>query len=167
MLCEKCKLNPAVVHIVKIVNGKKTTLNLCEQCSKAYEEMIFGANQNKKINEIIANILNLNDQFVKEEQKETIKCERCGLTLEEFKKVGRLGCSQCYSTFDEQLRNIIDNVQVKSIHTGKIPRRDGLELKKKNEVLKLKRELEDRVSREEFEEAAAIRDQIKEIENMI
>ena len=33
MLCEKCKLRPASVHITKIVNGKKVERHLCQQCA--------------------------------------------------------------------------------------------------------------------------------------
>ena len=41
MRCQKCKVRPASVHITKIINGKKITRHLCNQCA-AEEGMLPG-----------------------------------------------------------------------------------------------------------------------------
>lgn len=169
MICEKCKLNSAKVHIVKIVNGKKTSMNLCEQCAKIYENIIFEASKGNVINNFnfVSNLFEAIHGQTTQDNQSTIKCGKCGLTFDGFRKSGRLGCGQCYNTFSKNLDAILEKVQGKNIHIGKIPARTGGELKIKNEILKLKKELNEKIKKEEFEEAALLRDEIKELEKCI
>lgn len=168
MICEKCKLKPAKVHVIKIINGKKTSVNLCEKCAKTYENIIIEASKGKNINNLVSDLFNtIHGQTESTLHQEVTKCNVCGLTLDDFRKSGRLGCSHCYEMFKGNLDVILEKVHGKTIHVGKIPHRTGGELKIKNQILNLKKTLKEKIKKEEFEDAAVIRDEIKELENSI
>ncbi len=169
MICEKCKLNQARIHIVKIYQGKKISMNLCEQCALLYENIIIDPSGGKNINNFVSNLFEAihGNQGIAAKGIPVIKCEECGLTLDGFRKSGRLGCSNCYKVFMENVEVVLEKVQAKNFHIGKIPERSGGELKKKNEIMSLKKKLKDRIKKEEFEEAALLRDKIRTLEKSI
>lgn len=167
MLCDKCGKNEANIHIMKVVKGEKTETWLCSECAKEDHEVAIMGDLNK--NEIsVQNILgglmdyitNIGDKM----NEKDIECENCGLTYREFKNSGLLGCSECYNTFSKHLSTIIKRVQGDCEHEGKIPERMGKEVIIKKKINKLKEELQKCILEEAYEEAAVIRDKIKEIQ---
>ncbi|MMZ62905.1 UvrB/uvrC motif protein [compost metagenome] len=54
-----------------------------------------------------------------------------------------------------------------TVHVGKVPKRAGGHIQVKRKLDDLRRELQYRILQEEFEEAAALRDQIRELEKQI
>ena len=86
------------------------------------------------------------------------------MTFDDFSKTGRFGCSQCYSTFKNQMNPMLRRIHGKTFHVGKVPKRTGGQLRIKQEINRLKRELQEAVNAEEYERAAVIRDKIKELE---
>jgi len=52
-------------------------------------------------------------------------------------------------------------------HAGKLPKRGGIKVKIKRQMTDLKQELKQRIADEEFEEAAHLRDEIRELEKQI
>lgn len=166
MICEKCNLNQARINIVKIINGKKTSMNLCEQCAQLYENILIDNIGNKNVDDFIMSIYEaIYDPA--HDYEHTLQCNVCGLTLEGFKNTGRLGCDNCYHTFRTQLDVVLEKVQGKNIHIGKIPKRTGGVIEIKKQILNLKKELNEKVEKEEFEEAATIRDEIKRLERTL
>ena len=85
--------------------------------------------------------------------------------MAEFRGSGRLGCPNDYEVFHETLHPLLERIQHSDRHVGKVPRRAGSELKRENELIRLRRELERAVQREEYEEAAHLRDQIRTLES--
>ncbi len=160
------------MHLTEIINDQITKLNLCESCAKrkgSDVEQHFG----------IADLLSaLSDVETPAQPGGGIpspsknKCQSCGLTYEDFKKIGRLGCSECYTTFKPSLLPLLKRIHGSNQHTGKSPTPTALrELKSNNklheELDAAKQELLKAVKKEEFEEAAALRDKIKFIEKKI
>ncbi|MBI3316270.1 MAG: UvrB/UvrC motif-containing protein [Candidatus Omnitrophica bacterium] len=169
MLCDECGKNKATVHLTEIVNEQITKLNLCESCAK---EKGSDAEQHFGIADLLAA---LSDVQTTPEPGGTVvknKCGHCGLTYEDFKKVGRLGCSECYTVFRSSLAPLLKRIHGSNQHMGKSPSPDHLKeqkaLSKLHEDLRtVKEELQKAVKREEFEEAAALRDKIKFLEKKI
>lgn len=98
-----------------------------------------------------------------------IKCPKCGLSYDDFKKTGRLGCSQCYSTFEATLVPLVKRIHGSAEHFGKAPAEVAktpkpAAKKKPNRLEELKGRLQRAVKLEEFEEAAKLRDKIREFE---
>ncbi|EHQ6780150.1 UvrB/UvrC motif-containing protein, partial [Listeria monocytogenes] len=138
------------------------SLYLCEDCAteKALSSEKDLVKAMDTFSEVALDFLTL---LQKEEnaQKEVV-CGNCQLSFEEFLQTNRVGCSECYEAFEEQLVPIIGRVQngYKN-HVGKVPaeveRAEGVQ----NEISRLQEKLAKLVKNEEFEEAAVVRDEIK------
>ncbi|MBN2145424.1 MAG: UvrB/UvrC motif-containing protein [Candidatus Aureabacteria bacterium] len=116
-LCAICKKKEAVVHYAEILDGVIKKLDLCETC--AIEKGIETPTP-FSMGDLVGAIT--------ERSEET--CEQCGMTFDDFRKVGRLGCDLCYETFQESLLSIIEQIHRSTQHKGKIPSRFHEEKKK-------------------------------------
>lgn len=170
MICQECNMRPATVHITKIVNGEKTQMHLCEECARQ-KHLGFSMGMNPFDFDDVPgfSLGKLLSSFFEEPQQvrqksDELKCDRCGLTFPRFTETGRFGCSNCYDAFKGQLDPMLRRIHGKTYHVGKVPHRSGSEIRLKNEINRLKRELQEAINAEEYERAAVIRDRIKEIE---
>jgi protein arginine kinase activator len=91
-------------------------------------------------------------------------CPRCGLQYSSFKETGRLGCSECYKAFQNQLKPLLRRIHGDTRHRGKSPMRGGAAGAPQRHVQRLHDELQRAVEREDFERAAQIRDEIRRFE---
>ncbi|MCL2527412.1 MAG: UvrB/UvrC motif-containing protein [Defluviitaleaceae bacterium] len=91
-------------------------------------------------------------------------CTTCGLSYEEFKASGKLGCEACYQAFPKEIVALFKSVQSSSHHEGKFPKRFGTQMRQQREVDKLRTCLKSAIENENYEEAAKIRDQIRSLE---
>ncbi|MBN2620728.1 UvrB/UvrC motif-containing protein, partial [candidate division WOR-3 bacterium] len=89
---------------------------------------------------------------------EQVICSVCFLSLAEFKRTGRFGCSQCVTTFEPHIKNLIKQIQQSDRHVG---RRAGFGEKRGFEVFRLREELKKALDQEAYEDAAKIRDKLK------
>ncbi len=164
MQCDECGNRPATVHITKIENGKKTDRHLCEQC--AVEHNALSINTTFSINDILTGLMKSGNVLpIKVDIQKDIKCDVCGLSYNTFRETGRFGCSHCYKVFGDRLNPLFKKLHGNTNHTGKIPNNAGSRMKLAREIERLKQELNTAVSIEEYERAAELRDQIKELSN--
>ncbi|SKC87953.1 UvrB/UvrC motif-containing protein [Maledivibacter halophilus] len=163
MLCEKCKQNNATVHLTKIINNKKIELHLCEECARRTQDISF---ENPfTINNFLTGLLDsVQGSPLKVDYIQTTTCSKCGMSYGKFKQLGRLGCSECYKTFNEKLMPLVKSVHGSKHHTGKVPKKAGSLIRLKREILTKKKELSRAIDKEEFEKAAELRDKIKLLE---
>jgi len=163
MLCDQCLKNQATVHMTTFVNGQVKTVHLCSQCAA------------RKKGSVVIPWFSFNDflsAFYDEDEGADVVCEGCGTTLASFKKEGRLGCAQCYKTFESSITPILKSIHMNTRHTGKHPgERVSVEPGKEAEASEaeqhkeqLKKELLHAVSVENYEEAARLRDEITLLE---
>lgn len=161
MLCELCKQSQATVHLTEIVNEQMTELHLCEVCANqkgTQVESHFG------LADLLTGLADFN-KTTEPEGDVTIKsCPTCGMTYDDFRKVGRLGCADCYGAFKRSLGSLLKRIHGSPIHLGKAPVRLVKPAKSKTELQELKRKLERAIDGEEFEEAARLRDAIRRYE---
>ena len=73
-------------------------------------------------------------------------------------------CAECYTAFQFQLRPLLRRIHGDTRHRGKVTARDGEGAVRSRQIQRLHDELQRAVEREEFEHAAAIRDEIKKLE---
>jgi len=99
------------------------------------------------------------------EAMSAIKCPACGFTYQDFKKVGRLGCGDCYEAFKKQLDPLLKRIHGANRHIGKVPLMAGKTVKEDRTLQDLKIQLEKAIRSEEFEAAAKLRDNIRALEN--
>ena len=160
MKCDICGKSEATVHLTEIINDKVKKLHLCEDCAKekgTEMEEHFG------LSDLLAGLADLGTNL-EPEVMEMVKCKSCGLTYNDFKKVGRLGCSECYEAFKAQLAPLLKRIHGTDRHVGKIPLMIGKTAKDTKNLQDLKMKMEKAIQAEEFEEAAKLRDEIKELE---
>jgi len=162
MICGVCGKNEATVHLTEIVNDKMTKLHLCEACAKekgAEMEEHFG------MNDLLAGLADLGASLEPGAMSE-MKCSVCGFTYQDFKKVGRLGCGDCYEAFKKQLDPLLKRIHGANRHIGKVPLMTGKDVKENKTIQDMKIQLERAIVAEEFEEAARLRDMIRNIDNV-
>lgn len=92
------------------------------------------------------------------------RCPNCGKTYYEFQKSGKFGCAECYKAFEKPVRETLRQVQASTVHTGKIPSKQSEGLKKKRRLADLKTKLSKAVAAEDYETAAKLHREIKELE---
>ena len=166
MLCEKCRKNEAVIHVVKIVNGKKSEAMLCEKCARELSSMPLRNSINSENKSMIESKFRDFFNSLEKSNKFDVICKKCGTTYGEFKKTGKLGCGECYDSFADSLVSKIKEVQGYDKHIGKVPAGEKSRLITNKKVSELKEELQKAIVREEYEKAAVIRDEIKLYESM-
>jgi len=89
----------------------------------------------------------------------------CGFTQADFKKTGRLGCSACYVTFGEGLNTLLKAMHKGTEHVGKLPQRVHRAVELNDRMRTLTENLQKAVAEENYETAASLRDQIKQLEH--
>lgn len=170
MLCERCNVNPANVHIVKIINGVKQETSICEQCAKEQEGLGMGSDFNMdspfSFQSLLSGLVDYINQSSKSAPLQEASCENCGMTYSEFKRKGLLGCSKCYENFNEILLPIVKRVQGDTEHVGKFPLKSGKALMERKKILSLKEDLQKSILAEEYEKAAMLRDEIKALQKL-
>lgn len=170
MLCEQCQQRPATVHITKIVNNQKSQMHLCEECAREYHPpWTLALHPSFSLPQFLAGLMQHESEAEPrvERRDGLLRCDYCGLTYEEFRQTGRLGCSQCYENFRTRLEPLLRRVHGSSMHTGKVPRRGGGKLRVRHDIEQLRADLAVLVTNEEFEKAAYVRDRIRELEKQL
>jgi protein arginine kinase activator len=159
MLCCVCKEKPATVHLTQIVGEKMQKMDLCEDCAKAkgvndptgfaLADLMLGLGASQEIDPGAGGV--------------ELKCPRCGFSQADFKKSGRLGCPECYQTFAEGLGGLLKSMHKSTRHIGKAPEalRQSRDLSDRMKTLQNK--LTKAIKEENFEEAAVLRDEIKQM----
>lgn len=165
MNCERCQERPAVVHLTEIINNKKRVLHLCEQCAREVQAESFGFLPQMNLHNFLAGLFsNQIASPFSPAVAEGQKCPSCGLSEGQFAKSGLLGCGDCYRYFGDRLDPVFRRIHGTTRHNGKVPERTGGRVKLSKEIDRLKVKLREAISREEFEEAAKLRDQIRDLE---
>ena len=151
-------MNDAAVFLTQIVDGKMQKVNLCESCSKdkgvtdptgfALADLLLGIGAAEEI----------------EKGAPAKKCSVCGFSQADFKKTGRLGCSECYGTFAEGLGSLLKAMHKGTEHVGKLPERAQRTMALNLRMNALTENLQKAVADENYESAASLRDQIKQLE---
>jgi len=169
MLCQECGERQATLHFTKIVNGEKTEFHICESCAREKGEGIPGTPGGFSIHSLLSGLLDFEKSGATGlgPKPQTIRCDECGLTYAQFSKIGRFGCSSCYKHFAARLDPLFKRVHGNTVHVGKIPKRSGGQIQCRRELDELKKEMQRRIEQEEFEQAANIRDRIRELERKI
>lgn len=155
--CGRCS-KPAVLHITELQQGEVQALHLCEGCAKEYlsqapssspEEPALSAESpsSEDLDEL--------DQRI---------CPSCGISFKEFRAQGRLGCPHDYIAFEDELLPLLENIHGETEHCGKIPKRAPDSSQQQFRLIKLRSELRLAVDEERYEDAARLRDEIRNVE---
>lgn len=170
MICQECQERPAVIHFTNTVNGQTKEVYLCEQCANEQDAYLFGGHPAFSIQNLIGGLFGGGDPFTANApsvQKEA-QCPSCGLPFQQFLKTGKFGCADCYAAFDDKLKPILKRLHGgNTVHHGKIPARMGGALHLQKKLQSLREDMQKLVAGEQFEQAAAVRDEIRALEGKL
>ncbi len=150
MLCDDCKERPATIFFKEVLPNEVVQLHLCEVCAQKR-----GLVMSQKMSPIEILQKLLKKRSAKDEK---VICPVCYLSLAEFKRVGRFGCSNCIKTFKPYIENLIQKIHQSDKHVGRSLKHGE---KRGFEVFKLREQLKRALEKEAYEEAAEIRDKLK------
>ena len=166
MSCEQCREREAVIHLTQIVNEQVTTLHLCERCAAEKGVESPGAAPKTPLGTFLAAM----GQELPEQTpapKNGDACPRCGGSLQDFRESGRLGCSDCYRSFEVPLRDLLRRLHGSTHHMGEryaegSGSSDGNG--ERQRAIELREQLRLAVETENFELAAELRDRLRVME---
>jgi len=158
MKCQECNKEKAIVHLTDIEGGKKVERHLCLECAQKLGVAYPATVSLSTLSELISQVSGSQPEQARDVPD--INCSVCGMSLAEFQKEGRFGCANDYQVFREHISGLLERVHDGRIHVGKVPRARGADLKTQTEVRALRAQLNTAVSREDYEEAARLRDEL-------
>ena len=162
MRCQICKKNGATIHLTEIVDGARSEMHLCERCAA---EQGIAVKSQIPINELLSSLLSVqptDDELFGHSEKE-LSCPHCGFTLEQFRNEAVMGCPYDYEVFEKSLSPLIKKTQDgKTVHCGKVPSKAPKDAKNQIKLSNLRQQLETAVQNEDYEQAAKLRDKIKD-----
>ena len=167
MNCDHCHEREAVVHLTHIADGQVTNLHLCERCAaEKGVESPQSVQDNTLVKFVGATVAKsaIDPGLVVGGGRQA--CPACGATLQDFRQSGRLGCADCYRTWENALRDILRKLHGATLHMGeRYTERGGAEPADPVErAADLREQLRLAVETENFELAAEIRDRLRVME---
>src|SRR5262249_51026160 len=157
MKCQKCT-KAATLHITEVLGDDQfEELHLCEECANKYLYEPQGKNALK----------GGGAEGATEEEGGLFgqrQCPQCELKFVEFRNSGRLGCPHDYQEFREELTPLLENIHGETKHCGKTPRRQPQNKQTQSELMQLRNKLKQAIHKEDYEEAAKLRDVIRQLE---
>jgi len=140
-------------------------VDLCQRCAekRGYAK---GAGVSP-IQDLAEKLVTMAKEVSGSRETDAIRCASCGLLYSDFARTGRLGCPDCYDAFLSQLKPLLRKTHGSVTHAGRRPDED-VSLREERRDLRRKRgELERAIRREAYEEAARLRDEIRELETAL
>lgn len=159
--CQRCP-KPATLHLTEILGPKQIEeLHFCEECAQKhlYEPGLAGSEKLPAPKPVEASAES--DEL---EELNRMECPQCGIKFKDFRSTGRLGCPHDYEVFKKELVPLLENIHGEVKHQGKSPRRKYPQSNASSKLGALRRQLQGAIGREDYEQAATIRDQIRQVE---
>lgn len=158
MMCDHCGKNPATTHLKTVVNGVVHQSHLCAYCAAKEGYNNFGSLS-------LTNLLtSMFSDSIGSGHSVSKRCDCCGCSFSDIVESGRVGCSECYATFRDELIPSLNRLHGKAFHIGAAPEKETDSKKQENKLKELRKELLEAIDNEEFENAAKLRDEIRALE---
>lgn len=162
MKCTRCHAKEATVFYREIINGKETKYALCNDCANEVE---------KENNSFFADPLGgnlLGSLFAGvapkiQQKKAEKKCSLCGATFRQLAENGKVGCPACYTSFREELAPTLKRLHGAAVHRGRAPGKFQAKRSAMEKIAELESALKKAIESEEYEKAAKLRDQIRDL----
>jgi protein arginine kinase activator len=171
MKCTHCHEKEANTHIKRIINGKREEMHLCEDCAKKLGVVNDFEFEPFNMNSFFGNLLGAGASALNS-LAGVERCNYCGSSFNDIVNSGKVGCANCYEKFEDKLAPSIEKIHGRTKHVGKYVTYTDESDKVNNkteeksevsEIDKLKSDLQNAIKEQRFEDAAVIRDKIKEL----
>ena len=161
MLCDVCHENDVVITLTEIAGNGVRQVRLCERCAAERGVQTASAPATPQVGSFIHSV----HQQITPVAGDAGRCTFCSATLRDFRQTGRLGCAHCYTSFEQGLRDLLRRVQGSSQHMGRqYQGPSDARMLAVGTVSQLRERLQRAVENEQFELAAALRDQLRALE---
>lgn len=163
------------MFLTQIINGQASELALCEECAKAkglfdpqsltFAEKFFPEEFRKRVDKLIRGLANAEQHTESAGESPSpvtdslTRCPTCRFTLEDFRHTGRLGCPDCYRVFAGEIDGSASGAETQNLQEGDEAEPDSAALRRS-----LEQRLQQAVALEDYEEAARLRDRIRELD---
>lgn len=162
--CDICGEQDALIHVQQIFDGEVREIHLCADCARERGlgdmKRLDGSSLSDLVGALTGNLFQAAQGG--DLSAYLSICPGCGRSLHEVLETGEMGCPECYQSFQRTIQG-----RVRSSYSGSIP--EGLKAIKA--LLVDRRSLEDALRKaleqEEYEKAAALRDEIEKIQHGI
>jgi protein arginine kinase activator len=145
MLCDNCNKNEAVIRFAEIRQGTMRVRNICDDCARA------------------TGIADQLDRTIASLSGDAPACPGCGMTIDEFRRQGHLGCERCFETFAAVLTPLLERLYHPDGRCGAAAPAGQERQLSQNRGPALEQRLREAVANEEYELAARLRDELKEL----
>ena len=149
------------MHLTKIINGMKKAEHFCAECAEKQELL---KKQEMNLNAILQSVIGQNVGGATDALSR-LTCPSCGIKYMEFKAAGRCGCPYDYQVFREPLLPLLERIHRGSRHVGKVPPHALQHAAQQTELRELRQQLRSAIEQEAYEEAARVRDLIRQKEH--
>ncbi|MEZ0333753.1 MAG: UvrB/UvrC motif-containing protein [Gemmatimonadales bacterium] len=166
MSCDQCREREAVIHLTQIVNEQVTTLHLCERCAAEKGVESPGGVAKTPLGTFLAAMGKGYPEQAAVSARTGDNCPRCGGSLQDFRESGRLGCPECYHSFEAPLRDLLRRLHGSTHHMGEryADRESEPVAPNGARTADLREQLRLAVETENFELAAELRDRLRVLE---
>lgn len=164
MLCDFCG-NKATVFFTQLIEGQMKKVCLCESCAQekgvtdpagfSLADMVFGEKPGSSATSAPQSAGGAAGRK---------QCPSCGFTLDDLRRVRRFGCSECYTTFHDEVVSMLRGLHSGAAHVGKVPENQLARHEYVQRLDQLRSRLDQAIAAEHYEEAAGLRDEIRLIE---
>ena len=169
MLCQNCSKREATTHIKRVVNGEATEAHLCQECAAKLGYDNFFDNFSLNLPDLFSSFFG--DSARALAGSRTDRCEKCGCSFDDIVKTGMVGCADCYDKFLDKLLPSIQRIHGRTRHVGSVPvtvTETTASAQSKPEtaedrIAALEAEMKKAIEAQNFEQAAVLRDKIKEL----
>ena len=173
MLCEKCKKRTATVFYNENINGKTRAYSLCGECAGKLREKGDLQDITSMMSSFADPFSAMHDELfggffgmpALKSHTTHRKCGFCGSTYAEIVQNGKVGCPECYTTFRDELSRTLRSIHGTTTHTGEVPSRHRAKQERTRRMDKLKNQLREAIENENYERAAALRDEIRKLQS--
>lgn len=163
MKCSHCHENDANTHIKRVINGRKEEHYLCDKCARELGFMDDFQLESFNMDSFFGNLLGAGAAALNS-LADIDRCKTCGSSFNDIIQSGRVGCADCYSKFEDKLSPSIEKLHGKSKHIGKfVTYEEDDTTNIASQIDSLKSDLKQAIQDQRFEDAAIIRDKIKEL----
>ncbi len=172
---KKCQIcgKRASIYLTQIINGQATDLALCETCARekglfdpqslTFAEKFFPEAFKKKVDKLVKELIGREGEASQPNQARQYsgdmltECPACHFTLGDFRRCGRLGCPDCYTVFAQEINaeQLADNEAPNTAPATE----ESIAIHRS----KLEQQLQAAINREDYETAAALRDELKKL----
>ena len=172
MLCQNCGKRDATTHIKRVVNGETSEHHLCAECASSlgYGDVFGGFGMS--LGDLLGGFLSESTGTGGQLAAAPLRCEQCGSTWRDIAREGKVGCANCYRVFYDRLVPSLQRIHGKIRHTGKASvgaqtpppaAAQDPQAVREAQIAELQKQMDEAVAAQDFEQAAKLRDEIKDL----